>query len=376
MKKLLLLLILTFHLQISAQQTYVPDDIFEQALIDQGYDDVLDDYVLTANINTITELELPAYNIQDLTGIEDFAALEILFVGGNSLDQLDVSQNTALKQLYCHFNSLTQLDISQNMVLTDLWCSYNELSNLDISQNTALTDLYCNFNNLTQLDISQNMELESLNCSRNLLTNLNVSQHTALKYLQCGYNELTILDISQNLGLITYTCHSNLLTHLDISQHTSLGNLRCSGNQLLSLNIKNGNNINMWAMIAHDNPNLTCIQVDDENATYPECNTPYPGWCKDEWAEYSENCPPIGIEESLTNNRIKVFPNPITNQLFVNNSNTLNIQSIKLYDVLGKKVFQELNNFEQIDVSTLKTGVYLVKIETDKGVITKKVVKE
>ena len=31
-----------------AQQTYVPDDNFEQALIDLGYDDVLDDYVLTA----------------------------------------------------------------------------------------------------------------------------------------------------------------------------------------------------------------------------------------------------------------------------------------------------------------------------------------
>ena len=27
--------------------TYVPDDNFEQALIDLGYDDVLDDYVLT-----------------------------------------------------------------------------------------------------------------------------------------------------------------------------------------------------------------------------------------------------------------------------------------------------------------------------------------
>ena len=31
---------------LSAQTTYVPDDNFEVALINLGYDDVLDDYVL------------------------------------------------------------------------------------------------------------------------------------------------------------------------------------------------------------------------------------------------------------------------------------------------------------------------------------------
>jgi hypothetical protein len=36
---------------LQAQTTYVPDDNFEQALIDYGYDDVLDDYVLTSNIS-------------------------------------------------------------------------------------------------------------------------------------------------------------------------------------------------------------------------------------------------------------------------------------------------------------------------------------
>ena len=32
------------------QNTYVPDDNFEQAIIDLGYDDTLDDFVLTQNI--------------------------------------------------------------------------------------------------------------------------------------------------------------------------------------------------------------------------------------------------------------------------------------------------------------------------------------
>ena len=37
-----------------AQQTYVPDDNFEQELINLGYDSVLDDYVATAAIDTIS----------------------------------------------------------------------------------------------------------------------------------------------------------------------------------------------------------------------------------------------------------------------------------------------------------------------------------
>ncbi len=40
------------------QTTYVPDDNFEQALIDLGYDDVLNDSVLTANISSVTSLDV------------------------------------------------------------------------------------------------------------------------------------------------------------------------------------------------------------------------------------------------------------------------------------------------------------------------------
>ena len=58
------------------QTTYVPDDNFEQALIDLGYDDVIDDYVLTANISGVTTLYVGSKEIADLMGIEAFTALE------------------------------------------------------------------------------------------------------------------------------------------------------------------------------------------------------------------------------------------------------------------------------------------------------------
>ena len=76
---LLVFAMLLIGLTSFSQNTYVPDDEFEQYLIDFGFDTgPLDDYVPTANINTVTFLEIQFLPIADLTGIEDFSALEIL----------------------------------------------------------------------------------------------------------------------------------------------------------------------------------------------------------------------------------------------------------------------------------------------------------
>ena len=65
------------------QQTFVPDDNFEQELINYGYDTILDDSVLTANIDTITFMSIYNQNINNLIGVEDFIALEFLSCSDN-----------------------------------------------------------------------------------------------------------------------------------------------------------------------------------------------------------------------------------------------------------------------------------------------------
>ena len=72
MKKLLLIL-LFFPMIGFGQQTYVPDDNFEDYLEYNGMGNGTpnDNYVLTSNINTETSLEIDNINISDLTGIED-----------------------------------------------------------------------------------------------------------------------------------------------------------------------------------------------------------------------------------------------------------------------------------------------------------------
>ena len=82
------------------QTTLIPDPVFEQRLINLGLDaGTPDGSVPTANINTVTSLDVSNDTIKDLTGIEDFTALENLNCSQNRLDTLDVSQNTALTDL-------------------------------------------------------------------------------------------------------------------------------------------------------------------------------------------------------------------------------------------------------------------------------------
>ena len=66
-----------------AQQTYVPDDNFEQALINLGYDEgEWNDSVPTAKIDTVIVLDVGFKNISNLTGIEDFKSLQFLICYG------------------------------------------------------------------------------------------------------------------------------------------------------------------------------------------------------------------------------------------------------------------------------------------------------
>ena len=51
MKAIYTLLIILIPFVGLCQQTFIPDDNFEQALIDLGLDDILDDYVLDLDIH-------------------------------------------------------------------------------------------------------------------------------------------------------------------------------------------------------------------------------------------------------------------------------------------------------------------------------------
>ncbi|MDG2154247.1 MAG: hypothetical protein P8K10_09970, partial [Crocinitomicaceae bacterium] len=100
---LLFLVFLSTNL-MGQQKTFIPDDNFEQIFIDGGFDDVLDDSIMTANISGMTQLNIEGQGIQDMTGIEGFVSLTYLYCSVNNFSTLNLSQNTNLLFLHCGLN--------------------------------------------------------------------------------------------------------------------------------------------------------------------------------------------------------------------------------------------------------------------------------
>ena len=81
-----------------------------------------------------------------------------------------------------------------------------------------------------------------------------------------------------------------------------------------------------------------------------------------------------GISETETG-KINLYPNPVKDELTIENGE-LTINKITIADLSGKSIQQINGSQKQINVSALSSGIYFVKIETDKGVVTKKFIKE
>ncbi|WP_179008664.1 T9SS type A sorting domain-containing protein [Winogradskyella forsetii] len=398
-----------------AQTTYVPDDNFEQRLIDIGYDDVLDDYVLTANINTVTELIMTNNNVSDLTGIGGFTSLTGLHVSSNQLYTLDLSQNINLIGLICSDNALNgTLDLSQNTALLSVICknnlidniilpqtttleyldfSYNELTSIDVSQNPNLglfrgndnqldgtldlsqnTSLYridCDYNSIDQLILPQTNTLIELDCRNNQLTALDVDYNPSLTILLMTGNEIAAINVALNTDLERLFAGFNMLTSLDLTNNVALTSLTANSNNIDYLSIKNGNNANFTIdPVLSNNPSLTCIEVDDA------------GFSTNNWTTYvdpqhyfSEDCS-LSINESNLAS-VSIFPNPVTDKLVLR-FKTAEYTSYQLINSKGQ--IQSKGKFtaqnESIDFSGISEGVYFLKLQTLNRSIIKKVVKQ
>ena len=143
MKKLLFIL-LCLPMIGFGQFTFVPDDNFEQALINLNLDDIFDDSVYTSAIDTVSIMYLSNNGIADLTGIKDFIQLSGLFCSGNQIVNLDLSNNSNLVELNCNDNLLSSLDV-RNGNNTGLWY-FTAVNNPDL-QCIAVNDIaFANFN--------------------------------------------------------------------------------------------------------------------------------------------------------------------------------------------------------------------------------------
>lgn len=72
---------------------------------------------------------------------------------------------------------------------------------------------------------------------------------------------------------------------------------------------------------------------------------------------------------------VAVYPNPTNNQLNID-SEQLEIINIELYQLDGQQVPLSVSNARVLSLGGLAGGVYLLKVQTDKGVLHKRIVKQ
>ncbi|MFT4610860.1 MAG: hypothetical protein ACJA1H_002545 [Glaciecola sp.] len=82
--------------------------------------------------------------------------------------------------------------------------------------------------------------------------------------------------------------------------------------------------------------------------------------------EYNSTLSTIGFE--LNDNQIKLYPNPTSSVLNIEINASL--KQAKIYSVLGTQVLKTIS--KTINISTLNSGIYLIKIEDENGSISTK----
>jgi len=83
----------------------------------------------------------------------------------------------------------------------------------------------------------------------------------------------------------------------------------------------------------------------------------------------------VGIGEPGIMNALKLFPNPVSDKLFLISENEIN--SIKLFNNLGKLLINQNINKKssEFDLSGFFNGVYYLRIETEQGIINRIILK-
>ncbi len=319
--------LLSFNLY--GQVTNIPDPNFEQALIDLGIDSdgIVNGQVLTSDIETVTNLNISNKGINDLTGIEDFSALEVFDVSFNLITSLSLTNNLNLRELvFDHSDHLFNIDISNNNSLEILRSSFSFLSQLDLTNNPNLRELI-----LGEPSPSGNHAIENLDLRNNIML---------IKLQLINLELLRVVDLRSGSNAI--------LTDVFVECSTD-GGFPCEP--------------------------LPCFMVDDLEAAQNN-QFPYSEW--EVMVIYSDDCA-LGLPETGYG-IISLFPNPTKNELFLTSNNTAGSLKLKIFNIEGKLLSNQNIAVEKetsIDVSQLSSGIYFLNIEDENGNTTiKKFIKQ
>ena len=83
----------------------------------------------------------------------------------------------------------------------------------------------------------------------------------------------------------------------------------------------------------------------------------------------------LSLDDNSLIDLVKIYPNPVMSELYIK-TNSIQLEQVVVYDVLGKVIINTKLNLDKIDVSTLVLGMYILKIKTNQGTVVRRVIKK
>ena len=73
---------------------------------------------------------------------------------------------------------------------------------------------------------------------------------------------------------------------------------------------------------------------------------------------------------------ISIYPNPVSDVLYLNADNGVEAQDVKVYNMQGRELLNFAQNLNTVNLQSLSAGLYMVTVKTNVGQLNYRVVKK
>ncbi|WP_160139461.1 T9SS type A sorting domain-containing protein [Chryseobacterium sp. c4a] len=348
---------------------------------------VLQDFNHSSSINNFTNAPVWALNSLEM---EDCGSLQSVNVSYNKLNHLKIKNCQNLQSIDVKRNELTAYELINTNNLKNLKLTGNKFTNLDISTIPSVVSLDGAFNSLQSIT-GTSSNLKNLGIFSNNLTHLNIHNFPNLDSLIIGRNRMVDVDFRghakirmiyehdpdyaySNLNL-PYANTPNYTKTFNVNNCTQLQLVAFSSSSLEKIYAKNGTNESLSLPYNASNLQYICCDASQIQNVQDELDMGGITGCT-----VNSDCPTdnLVLATSTVQEKIstQISPNPTKGNVSIHSAQK--ISSIEIYDGLGKMIQKQAGinaQHTQLSIHHLTSGVYMIKIITDKEIFIKKIIK-
>jgi hypothetical protein len=98
------------------------------------------------------------------------------------------------------------------------------------------------------------------------------------------------------------------------------------------------------------------------------------GWIDNLKITVSDSQSYLGVDDELLAEGLNLYPNPVSDNLTIDSK--LQLKKVEIYSILGQRIKEFKSGFKSISTGDLSSGIYIVRMYSEKGTAVKKLIKQ